>query len=42
MLKDRLTHSDTANGFLLDGYPRNIGQAEFLADVLAEKSYAIG
>jgi len=38
MLKDRLTHSDTDNGFLLDGYPRNIGQAEFLADVLAEKS----
>jgi len=37
MLKDRLTHSDAAHGFLLDGYPRNVGQAEFLADVLKEK-----
>ena len=23
MVKDRLTHDDTANGFLLDGFPRN-------------------
>ncbi|NDE54625.1 MAG: adenylate kinase, partial [Actinobacteria bacterium] len=22
MVKDRLTHADTANGFLLDGFPR--------------------
>ena len=41
MLKDRLTHSDTATGFLLDGYPRNVGQAEFLAEVLAEKSISL-
>ena len=41
MLKDRLTHSDTAPGFLLDGYPRNVGQAEFLADVLVEKSITL-
>ena len=38
MLKDRLTQSDAASGFLLDGYPRNVGQAEFLAEVLKEKS----
>ena len=37
MLKDRLTNSDAADGFLLDGYPRNLGQAEFLSDVLNEK-----
>jgi adenylate kinase len=41
MLKDRLTQSDTANGFLLDGYPRNVGQAEFLAEVLKEKSQSL-
>ncbi len=35
MVKDRLAQGDLGNGFLLDGYPRNIGQAEFLGDVLA-------
>ena len=29
MVKARLAEGDLANGFLLDGYPRNIGQAEF-------------
>lgn len=37
MVKDRLTHADTANGFLLDGFPRNVAQAEVLRTVLAEK-----
>jgi len=41
MLEDRLTHGDAENGFLLDGYPRNVGQAEFLADVLVKKSIAL-
>jgi adenylate kinase len=35
MVKDRLTHSDTANGFLLDGFPRNVAQAQVLSAVLA-------
>ena len=30
MVKDRLTHDDLANGFLLDGFPRNTVQAEVL------------
>ncbi|NDA39763.1 MAG: nucleoside monophosphate kinase, partial [Actinobacteria bacterium] len=30
MVKDRLTHGDTENGFLLDGFPRNVAQAEVL------------
>ena len=34
MVADRLTHADTKSGFLLDGYPRNIDQADFLKDVL--------
>ena len=29
MVKARLNEADAANGFLLDGYPRNIFQAEF-------------
>lgn len=33
MLEERLGQSDTANGFILDGYPRNLCQAEAL-DVL--------
>ena len=41
MLKDRLTQSDAASGFLLDGYPRNVGQAEFLAEVLKQKSLSL-
>ncbi len=34
MVADRLTHPDAKSGFLLDGYPRNIGQADFLKDNL--------
>ncbi len=34
MVADRLTHDDAKSGFLLDGYPRNIGQADFLKGVL--------
>jgi adenylate kinase len=37
MVKDRLTHDDLANGFLLDGFPRNTVQAEVLRAHLAEK-----
>lgn len=37
MVKDRLTHDDTANGFLLDGFPRNTVQAEVLRAYLIEK-----
>jgi len=35
MVKARLGDDDLGNGFLLDGYPRNLGQAEFLDGVLA-------
>ena len=36
MVADRLTHSDVASGFLLDGYPRTTAQAEFLNSVLVK------
>ena len=41
MVKDRLTQADTANGFLLDGFPRNVAQAEVLRAILAEKKTPI-
>jgi len=41
MVKDRLTHADTASGFLLDGFPRNVAQAEVLRAILAEKKTPI-
>ncbi|MEI6649732.1 MAG: adenylate kinase [Actinomycetes bacterium] len=37
MVKDRLNQDDLGNGFLLDGYPRNVFQAEVLRAILAEK-----
>ncbi len=37
MVRDRLTHDDVTNGFLLDGFPRNVAQAEVLRAILADK-----
>lgn len=37
MVADRLAQPDADGGFLLDGFPRNIGQAQWLADLLAER-----
>lgn len=37
MVRDRLGQDDLANGFLLDGFPRNVSQAEVLRSILAEK-----
>lgn len=36
IIAERLTEEDCANGFILDGYPRNIQQAEDLQPVLAD------
>ncbi len=36
MVRDRLAETDTADGFLLDGYPRNAAQVEELDAILAE------
>jgi len=35
MLEERFARADTANGFILDGYPRNLAQANALGDLLA-------
>ncbi len=36
MVADRLGHDDTASGFLLDGFPRTVTQAEALAQILVD------
>ena len=38
MVKSRIEESDCVNGFILDGYPRNIAQAEELDKMLSEKN----
>ncbi len=36
LIRDRLSRTDTSRGFILDGFPRNIEQAEALDVMLAE------
>jgi adenylate kinase len=36
MVRDRLAEDDASDGFLLDGFPRNVPQAETLKKILAE------
>ena len=37
LVRDRLSRPDTKEGFLLDGYPRTLGQAETLDRILEER-----
>ncbi|GGS23239.1 MULTISPECIES: adenylate kinase [Actinokineospora] len=36
MVRERLAQPDAEHGFLLDGFPRNVGQAEVLGKLLAD------
>ncbi len=36
LIRERLQHDDTADGFVLDGFPRTLGQAEALDRLLDE------
>lgn len=41
LLKNKLTQSDLSNGFILDGYPRVLAQAEILDKMLSELNLSI-
>ncbi|MGN6407922.1 MAG: adenylate kinase [Curtobacterium sp.] len=41
LVKSRLNEADAENGFLLDGYPRTVGQVEYLDALLAEQGTGI-
>lgn len=41
LVRDRLAQEDTASGWLLDGFPRNIGQAEALEKLTADLGPAL-
>ena len=36
MIRERLSRADAARGFILDGFPRNIAQAQSLSSLLAD------
>lgn len=41
IVRDRLTEPDAATGFLLDGYPRTVGQVEALDEMLADQGTSL-
>lgn len=41
MISGRIDHDDCKNGFILDGFPRTVPQAEALDSMLSEKGIAI-
>lgn len=41
MVAERLKHPDTANGYILDGYPRTLGQASWLDQQIAAQAGAL-
>jgi adenylate kinase len=41
MVRERLAEEDAGRGFLLDGFPRNVAQAEVLATILDKDDHAV-
>lgn len=41
MIKERTQRDDCKNGYILDGYPRNLTQAQKLSDVVGEIDYVV-
>jgi adenylate kinase len=38
MIDERLSHADAQSGFILDGFPRTVAQAETLGNILARRN----
>ncbi|GAA2663896.1 MULTISPECIES: adenylate kinase [Actinosynnema] len=41
MVRERLAEPDAANGFLLDGFPRNVAQADVLGALLGSEGHEL-
>ena len=41
MVENRINEADATNGFILDGFPRNLAQAKSLDEILAKKNQKI-
>ncbi len=41
IIRDRIKEADAQNGFILDGFPRTIAQADALAEMLTENELAL-
>lgn len=41
IIKDRIKENDAQNGFMLDGFPRTVGQAEALTEMLDREGVSI-
>ena len=41
LVEDRIDDDDAASGFILDGYPRSVEQAEALREILAKRNHRL-
>ena len=41
VVEERLANPDAARGFILDGYPRTLGQADTLAEILEKQGWSL-
>ena len=42
LISDRLSDKDEKNGFIFDGFPRNLMQAEKLEQIMFQRNFSLG